>query len=104
MKYGQLVGFMWIAAALVAASAFAQQTDSRTCCGPGMTPGWKLMSQTERTQHREKMLSLKSYDECKSYVEEHHKQMLERAKEKGVSIQEPRGHPCDRMKARGQLN
>ncbi len=90
-------------AALFAASVQAQQGGGRNCCGPGITPGWKLMTGEERSQHREKLLSIKSYDECKAYIEEHHKQMVERAKEKGVSLSEPRGHPCDRLKARGQF-
>jgi hypothetical protein len=106
MKHKLAVISMSLAAALFAASVSAQQkTEGRTCCGPGITPGWKLMTPEERTQHRQKMLSLKTYDECKAYVEEHHNQMVGRAKEKGLAMPEtPRGHPCDRMKARGQIN
>jgi hypothetical protein len=51
--------------------------------GPGYTSGWALMSEQERTEHRNRMLGMKSYDECKSYAEQHHAQMTERAREKG---------------------
>ena len=39
------------------------------------------MSPSERDEHRQKMMGFKTYDECKAYIDEHHKQMDERAKE-----------------------
>jgi len=68
------------------------------------TWGWQLMTPAERTEHQTKMRSFKTYDECKAYQEEHHKQMEERAKEKGVTLP-PMGsrYGCDNMKARGFL-
>lgn len=65
------------------------------------TPGWSLMTPEERTAHREKMLAAKTPEECKAIQEEHHKQMSERAKEKGQTLRGPRQNACDRMKARG---
>jgi hypothetical protein len=65
------------------------------------TPGWSLMTPEERTAHREKMMSAKTFDECKAAQEEHHKQMEARAKEKGAKLPAPRQNACDRMKARG---
>ncbi len=65
------------------------------------TAGWGLMTPEERTAHREKMFATKSYDECKVVQADHHKQMEVRAKEKGVTLPEPRANGCDRMKARG---
>jgi Spy/CpxP family protein refolding chaperone len=65
------------------------------------TPGWSLMTPEERTAHREKMLAAKTPEECKAIQEEHHKQMSERAKEKGQALRGPRQNACDRMKARG---
>ena len=69
----------------------------------GNTAGWSLMTPEERTAHRDKMRSLKTYDECKLVQTEHHALMLNRAKEKGVTLPEPRLNACDRMKARGIL-
>ena len=65
------------------------------------TRGWSLMTAEERTAHRNKMLSVKSYDECKAIQEEQHKAMSERAKEQGKTLPTPRQNGCDRMKARG---
>ena len=67
------------------------------------TFGWALMGAEERTAHREKMLSAKTYDECKSVQDEQHKLMESRAKEKGTTLPGPRQNACDRMKARGLL-
>lgn len=67
------------------------------------TRGWSLMSTEERNAHRAKMMSSKTYDECKIYQEEHHALMQARAKEKGKSLPTSRGNACDRMKAGGML-
>lgn len=69
----------------------------------GNTPGWSLMTPEERTAHREKMWSFKTYDECKAFQAEHHKAMEARAKEQGKTLPAPRANSCDRMKARGML-
>ena len=33
----------------------------------------------------------------------HHEAMVKRAKEKGVTLPEPRGNACERMQARGRF-
>lgn len=77
--------------------------------GPGMrfsqrnTAGWNLMTAEERNAHREKMMAVKSYDECKSVQVAQHSAMEARAKERGVSLSQPRSNGCDRMKARGMF-
>ena len=67
------------------------------------TAGWNLMTAEERNAHREKMMAVKSYDECKSVQVAQHSAMEARAKEKGVSLPQPRSNGCDRMKARGMF-
>ncbi len=67
------------------------------------TPGWKLMTPEEQAAHREKMLSAKSYDECKTLQAEHRTTMEARAKEQGTTLPVPRQNGCDRMKARGLI-
>lgn len=59
------------------------------------------MTPEERTAHRDKMISAKNYEECKSIQENQHKAMIERAKEQGKTLPTPRQNGCDRMKARG---
>ncbi len=67
------------------------------------TYGWRLMSAEERTAHRDKMLSAKTYDECKSVQAEQHQSMEARAEERHMTLAPPRQNACDRMKARGLL-
>lgn len=69
------------------------------------TRGWSLMTAEERAEHQAKMRGFKTYDECKAYQEEHHKQMEARAKEKGVTLPmgKPGGYGCDNLKARGYI-
>lgn len=67
------------------------------------TYGWQLMSPVERTEHQAKLRSFTEYEACKEYVDGHHKQMEERAREKGVAVPVMRRNPCDTMKARGIL-
>jgi hypothetical protein len=67
--------------------------------GPGYTSGWALMTEQERTEHRNRMLGMKSYGDCKSYAEQHHAQMIERAREKGrPAPAQPRRDACAWLK------
>ena len=67
------------------------------------TPGWKLMTPAEQAAHREKMLSMQTYADCKAYQAEHRVAMEARAKEKGVTLPVARQLGCERMQARGLL-
>jgi hypothetical protein len=63
--------------------------------------GWGLMTRQERTEHRDKIRSMKTYEECKAYVEQHHTQMAARAKEKGGSMPaQPRRDACAWLKTK----
>lgn len=50
--------------------------------------GWELMTPEERAEHREKMHSFQTEEELEAYRQEHHKLMLERAEEQGVTLPE----------------
>lgn len=65
------------------------------------TPGWTLMTPEEQAAHREKMQSVKTYEECKTLQGAHRVTMEARAKEKGTTLPVPRQNGCDRMKAQG---
>jgi hypothetical protein len=39
--------------------------------GSNNTPGWSMMSRAEHKEHRNKMHSMKTYDECKAYHDKH---------------------------------
>lgn len=67
--------------------------------GSEYTPGWTLMTQQERNEHRERMRSMKTYEECKTYQEQHHEQMAARAKERGgKGLAQPRRDACGGLK------
>ena len=56
--------------------------------------GYELMTEQERTEHRNRMRSLKTDGEREQYRLEHHKRMQARAKERGVTLPDepmPRG-------------
>ena len=48
--------------------------------------GWNMMTEQERIQHRETMSNLKTNKERERYQTEHHNKMMERAKERGLSM------------------
>lgn len=90
-----------LAISLTVSSAFARPW--RWNADQKNTAGWQLMTPEERTEHRTKMRSFTEYDACKEYVDEHHRKMEERAKEKGVAAPVMKRNACDVMKAKGIL-
>lgn len=63
--------------------------------GSDYTPGWGMMTPAERDQHRQRLSSAKTPEECRQIMEEHQKLMAERAKERGVSpMPGPRRDAC----------
>lgn len=67
--------------------------------GTDFTSGWSMMTPAERQEHQAKMKSMTTYDECKSYMDQHHQQMVARAEEKGRSAPaQPRRDACAGLK------
>jgi len=63
------------------------------------TPGWAMMSGSERRAHREKLMGMADYAACHDYMEQHHAQMMERAKERGRPVPaQPRRDACAPLK------
>lgn len=90
-----------LAISLTASSSFARPW--RWTGNQKNTAGWQLMTPEERTEHQTKLRAFTEYAACKEYVDEHHKQMEERAREKGVAVPVMLQNPCDTMKAKGIL-
>ena len=67
-------------------------------------PGWAMMTSAERAAHHRRLLSLKSLDDCKAYMEEQRKIMEERAKERNRILPTPRFDVCEQMKVQGLLD
>lgn len=67
--------------------------------GQGWTPGWSMMSDAERQQHRDKLATIKTHDECRDYMAKHHDEMVARAKDKGIAMPaRPRRDACAGLK------
>lgn len=63
--------------------------------GKDFTPGWSMMTESERKDHQAKMKSMTNYEDCKAYMEQHHQQMVSRAKEKSRAVPaRPRRDGC----------
>lgn len=63
--------------------------------GPDNTAGWAMMTPAERDAHRERMASFKNESDCRAYLDEHHKTMADRAKERGRTMPaKPRRDAC----------
>jgi hypothetical protein len=63
--------------------------------GQDYTPGWSMMTPQERDDHRQRMHSAKTPDDCRKIVDEHRKLMADRAKERGMgSFRGPRRDAC----------
>lgn len=83
-----------VAAAMMAVTLPLFAADSPTT---GATPksepiyGYRMMTPEERDQYREQMRNARSPEERQTVRDEHHKAMTERAKERGVTLPEPRG-------------
>lgn len=59
--------------------------------------GWQMMTSQERQEYQNKMRSMTTAEERERYRMEHHKQMQERAKQRGISLPDK---PGDRMRDR----
>jgi hypothetical protein len=63
------------------------------------TPGWALMTEAERDAHRAAVTAFTDYDQCRTYVQRHHAEMMERARERGQTLSEtPRRDACEALK------
>ncbi|MHB8948938.1 MAG: hypothetical protein ACYC4S_07735 [Rhodoferax sp.] len=112
MKTSTLLKSTSLVAVLGAALALPVLAHPGAGMGGGMGPGARgmgggvgatLMSPEERTAMQTKMRAVKTYDECKLLQSAQHTTMQARAKEKGITLPEPRQNRCDMMKARGLI-
>jgi hypothetical protein len=59
-----------------------------------------MMTPQERDEHRQQMQGAKTRDECQAVMEQHHQQMVERAKQQGKAVPaQPRRNACAAFKA-----
>lgn len=96
-SWGMLVAF----ALLLGPSQTSQAEGRRFRFGEENVPGWALMSSAERAAHHQTLMSLRTLQECRDYMESHRAEMEARAKERGVVLRLPRFDVCDEMRRRG---
>jgi hypothetical protein len=65
--------------------------------------GAQLMSPDERKAHVNRLQNMKSFDECKGYMNAHYLDLDKRAKEKGTTLPPIQGDPCEVMKTMGRF-
>lgn len=66
--------------------------------GSDFTPGWALMTSTERNEHRDRLRAKKNLAECQAYMAQHHEQMAARAKERNQPLPKPRRDACANLR------
>lgn len=63
--------------------------------GDDYTPGWSMMSESERAEHRERMRGFTTYEDCRAYMAKQHERMAARATERGGNPPpQPRHDAC----------
>jgi hypothetical protein len=67
--------------------------------GSDYTPGWSMMSKAEREEHRQRMREMKTYEECRAYLDQHREKMAARATEQArKALGQPRRDACAALK------
>lgn len=67
---------------------------------PANTRGWELMTPEERIQHQARVRGFTGYADCEAYRVQHHALMVERARQRDLTLPEDRRDFCDRLKPR----
>jgi hypothetical protein len=97
-----------LAAALAAVSVSIHAQSGPGPMGPryndAATPGWTMMTPEERKAHHDRMGTMKDPGECRKYMDEHYKQMQERAKTRSEKLApQDAGHGCGHMMGSGSM-
>ena len=89
--YSMLMGMLLPLAGFSIAAETAQTRDQYQLQERDMY-GWELMTPNERAEYRKKMQNMHTQGERDQYRIEHHEQMQERARERGVDLHDmPQG-------------
>ena len=66
--------------------------------------GANLMTTDEIKAHVSKLLAMKTFDECESYMDAHEAELQKRALQQHVSLPEKSGDPCKVMRFFGRIH
>jgi len=65
--------------------------------------GAQLMTPDERKAYVARLQSMKTFDECKGYMQAHYLEIDKRAKERNVMLPAIQGDPCEVMRTMGRV-
>ncbi len=65
--------------------------------------GAQLMTPDERKAYVNRLQSMKSFEECKGYMQAHYLEIDKRAKERNTVLPPVQGDPCEVMKTMGRV-
>jgi len=65
--------------------------------------GAQLLSPDERKVHVSRLQNMRSFDECRTYMQAHYLELDRRAKEKYVVLPPVQGDPCEVMRTMGRF-
>jgi len=65
--------------------------------------GAQLMTPEERKAHIARLQGMKSFEECRGYMNAHYLELDRRAKEKSAPLPPVRGDPCEAMRTMGRF-
>jgi hypothetical protein len=88
---------MTLSGPLLLAAAFTADARGPWRASEDNTRGWQLMPPEERVEHQARVRSFKTLDECRAYQQEHHRQMEQRARERGLALPSGGRDICERL-------
>ncbi len=96
MGYGMKTALLFLLALLLAGPVLAR--------GPWRaseenTRGWRLMTPEERIEHQARIRGFKNYEACRTYQLEHHRLMMERARQRGMALRGGGRDICAHLKS-----
>ena len=62
--------------------------------GEDNTAGWQLMTPQERIEHQARLREFTDYAACRAYLELHHQEMVDRARERALALPRARRDAC----------
>jgi hypothetical protein len=65
--------------------------------------GAELMAPEERKAYVTRLQSMKTFDECKTYMQDHYLEIDKRAKARNVMLPPVKGDPCEVIKTMGRI-
>lgn len=65
--------------------------------------GAELMSPEERKAYVTRLQGMKTFNECKAYMQEHYLEIDRRAKAKNTVLPPVKGDPCEVIKSMGRI-